>query len=113
MLESEARNVASQLDVLVLSRQITPAVRDKAAALLSGTETARPAIMLSRKAATAAGMKSAVAQQFIDVLKELPKPEGSGKTISMSREVNKEDKIDQAAIDNSIRLARGVSVAKK
>jgi len=101
LLEHAAGNISSQLEVLTMSRQITPAFRDKAKVVLCGADaTKRPIVMLSRKAATAAGFSGALAQPFIDLLKELPKPEGDGTTTTLSREGGpKEGEVDQKQID--------------
>lgn len=108
LLESEARNVKTQLEMLVLSKQITPALRDKFSTILCGDENARPALMLSRKAATAAGFKMAQAQPIIDALKEMPKPTGSGSTTSLSREGEKtEAEFDQAKLDAEVKKLAG------
>jgi len=86
VLESAARGVEAELSMLVMSRQITPAQKKLWSDLLCGTEAKRPALMLSRKAAQAAGFTAPQSKPILDILKQAPKPDGSGETLSLSRE---------------------------
>jgi len=91
VLESAASGVEAELSMLVMSRQITPAQKKLWSDLLCGTEAKRPALMLSRKAAQAAGFTAPQSKPILDILKQAPKPDGSGDTLSLSREGGKED----------------------
>jgi hypothetical protein len=94
-LEEAADSVKTKLGLLVDKARITPAVHTKLSALFLGAEGRRPAICLSRKAATHAGLAAPLAKQVIEALEEndpvaLAKTLGekSGpQTISLSRSV--------------------------
>jgi hypothetical protein len=69
-LEEAADSVKTKLGLLVDKARITPTVHTKLSTIFLGAEGRRPAICLSRKAATHAGLAAPLAKQVIEALEE-------------------------------------------
>lgn len=83
-LEARAETVGMKLSKLVENEQITPAMGKALALSLTGLKGKRPALMLSHKAATHAGIENPLADTLIGILSELPSPK-KGETVNLSR----------------------------
>ena len=69
-LDMAADGVGVRLSRLVDTAKLTPAARAKLEPILLGTNTKRPAIMLSRKAAVAAGIDAPLANAILAALED-------------------------------------------
>lgn len=107
-MDAAVENVTTKLSLLVERGRITPSVKDKLAAVLLGTDKSRPAICLSRKAATHVGLAGPLAAAVIEALEgndaaQLAKLAGTktGPQVKLSRENpdgTEDHKIDAAEL---------------
>lgn len=71
LLEQQAELIGERLSLLVEKGNITAAVAEEAKALMLGQTGKRPALMLSHKAAVAAGLPQAMHKPILDLLGKL------------------------------------------
>jgi len=107
VMEETAENRRDEIDGLVAKGNITPAVGEKLAASLLGEPGKRPALCLSRKAATHAGLPGPIAKTVIDILKENDpvklKEQTGPQTMSLGRQTPGAEDTEDKGLDASIK----------
>lgn len=101
-MEDRAETIELKLSALRDAKKISPAVCKGLVTVLAGTKESRPILMLSTKAAKAAGLASPIANQIIAVLSESPAPEGDGEITSLSRNNGGTVEVDQKLVDAQV-----------
>lgn len=71
IMEQAADIMSERLSLMIQSGKITPAIADKVRPVLVGTAGNRPALMLSQRAASAAGLAEPVGKLILSILDTL------------------------------------------